>query len=73
MSKTASGLSVGEAFPMQQARIRECLQNGREIGPAGAFYCMVAEDLLRRADAAAMSGDITLILSVYQEMLEFKE
>lgn len=65
--------SVGDDYPRQQERIREAVQAGREIGPAGAFYVMVGEDLLRRADQAAISGDIVQMLSVYQEMREFKE
>ncbi len=51
--------------------MREKIQHGREIGPAGAFYVMMAEDLLRRADKAAIEGDIVQILQVYQEMKEF--
>ena len=65
--------TLGDDYPNQQARIRVCLQNGREIGPAGAFYCAVAEDLLRRADKAAIEGDLPAMIAVYNEMKEFKE
>lgn len=64
--------TVGDDFPREQERIRECRANGVEIGPAGAFYVAMCDDLLRRADRAAMSGDIVQILAVYQEMREFQ-
>lgn len=66
-------MTVGDDFPVQQARIRQCLKYGREIGPAGHFYCMVAEDLLRRADKAGMGGDVVELLAIYKEMTEFKD
>lgn len=65
--------SLGEEFPKEQARIRQCLMNGKEIGPAGFFYCAMAEDLLKRADKAAMEQDLPAMISIYQEMKEFKE
>ena len=63
---------VSDDFPREQARIRECLEHGREIGPAGRFYCAVAEDLLRRAEKAFASGDIIEIVRMYQEMRGFQ-
>jgi hypothetical protein len=65
--------SVGEDFPKQQARVRECLKNGREIGPAGAFYVAVCEAALRQADEAAISGDPVAILRAYEEMRSIAE
>lgn len=64
--------TLADAYPNEQARIRRCLANGREIGPAGAFYCAMADDLLRRADVAAMSGDVVQMLALFKEMQEFK-
>lgn len=64
--------TVGDDFPYQQARIRECRDRGIEIGPAGCFYVAMCDDLLRRADVAAISGDLTQILAVYRDMREFK-
>lgn len=64
--------SLGIEFPIEQARIRECIANGKEIGPAGAFYCAMAEDLLRRADKAAIEGDVVEMIALYQEMKDFK-
>jgi len=65
--------TVGDDFPRQQARIRECRQNGVEIGPAGRFYVAMCDLLLKEADEAAISGDLPRILDVYQQMREFKE
>ena len=65
--------SLGIEFPKEQARLRECLMNGKEIGPAGAFYCMVIEDCLRRADLAVMEQDLSAMIAIYQEMKEIKE
>jgi hypothetical protein len=65
--------SLGDDFPRQQARVRECRDRGREIGPAGLFYVAVCDDLLRRADEAAISGDLLKMIAVYQEMRELKE
>lgn len=65
--------SVGEDYPRQQARIRQCILDGKEIGPACAFYVAMAEDILRRADEAAISGDIIAQVRSYSEMKEFDE
>lgn len=60
--------SLGEAFPQEQARMRELLGYGKEIGPAGAFYCAVIEDLLQRADKAAIEQDTVAMIRIYEEM-----
>lgn len=65
--------SVGEDYPNQQARIRASIAVARGIGPAGAFYVAMGEDLLRRADRAIASGDVLEILRLYTEMTEWKE
>jgi hypothetical protein len=65
--------TLGEAFPKQQARLRTLLGYGKEIGPAGQFYCMVIEDILKRADKAVMEQDLPAMISIYKEMQEVKE
>lgn len=65
--------TLGDDFPVQQERIRRLRDQGKEIGPAGAFYVMVCDDILRRADHAAISGDLTEMILVYHEMKELKE
>lgn len=65
--------TLGEKYPEEQARLRECLKHGREIGPAGAFYCHVIEQLLARADKAAIEQDLPAMIAIYQEMREIDE
>jgi len=61
--------SVGEAFPQEQARVRELLVVYRELPlHAGAFGAMMLEGVLRRADEAIASGDIIAILRAYKEL-----
>jgi hypothetical protein len=64
--------SVGEDFPKQQARARELLKAYREIGPAGRFGALMIEQALRRADEAAISGDVVAVLRSYQELKELE-
>lgn len=65
--------SLGETFPKQQARLRKLLSYGQELGPAGGFYCWVIEDILRRADKAAMEQDLPAMIAIYREMEEISE
>lgn len=65
--------TLGDGFPKQQARLRTLLGYGREIGPAGAFYCLMLEDILRRADLAAIEQDLPAMIAIYKEMQEVKE
>jgi hypothetical protein len=60
--------SVGEQFPLEQARVRELLTAYKQIGPAGAFGALMIEQALRRADQAAISGDVVAILRSYEEL-----
>lgn len=60
--------TIGDDFPRQQARVRQCLENGLEIGPAGAFYVATCREVLAQAEAAAISGDIVAILAAYQAL-----
>lgn len=65
--------TVGDDFPKQQARVRIIQQHAREIGPAGMFLVVMCEQALRRAEEAAISGDIVRILQSYNELKEFQE
>lgn len=65
--------TVGDDFPRQQERVRQCLQNGLEIGPVGVFYVAVCKEALKQAELAMASGDITRILAAYQELKDIKE
>lgn len=59
--------SVGEAFPDEQARVRELLALYKTI-PTGMFGAAMIEQILRRADEAAISGDIVAIIRSYEEL-----
>lgn len=65
-------LTLGDALPQEQARVREVLGYYKEIGPAGAFGAMMIEQALQRADRAAMSGDVVAMLAVYKELKEIQ-
>ena len=64
--------TVGEDFPLEQARVREILGYYKEAGPAGSFAALDIEQTLLRADKAAMSGDVTAILRSYCELKEIE-
>lgn len=65
--------SLGEEFSKEQARVRVVLGHYKEIGPAGRFGAAMIEDTLRRADAAAISGDVVEMLRAFEEMKGIKE
>lgn len=62
--------TLADAYPQEQARLRELLDAYREIGPAGAFGHAAISDVLRRADEAAAQQDVVAMLRVFQEMKE---
>ena len=64
--------SLGEEYPKEQARCRELLTQYQEIGPPGRFGALMIEDMLRRADEAAISGDVIAMIRLYEEMKESK-
>ena len=64
--------SLGEAYREEQARVRTILGYYKEIGPAGAFGAMMIEDVLRRADKAAIEGDVVAMVGLYKEMQEIQ-
>ena len=65
-------MTLGDAFPIEQARVRVILGYYHEIGPVGRFGAMVIEDVLRRADKAAIEQDLPAMIAIYQEMKEIE-
>ena len=63
-------MTVGDEFTVQQARCRELMLEYHGIGSAGKFGLVHIEDVLHRADLAAISGDILAILRSLKEMRE---
>jgi len=64
-------LTLGEAYPREQERLRDLLVIYASIGPAGTFASILIKDCLARADQAAMEGDTIAMIRVYEEMKEF--
>lgn len=60
--------SLADAFPGEQARVRELIGIYRSLGPVGSFGAVMLEQVLRRADAAAASGDVVEMLRSYEEL-----
>ena len=59
--------TVGEEFPKEQARVRELLGIYKSI-PTGQFGALMIEQVLQRAEKAAISGDLIEILKSYKEL-----
>lgn len=60
--------SLGELYPLEQARCRELLEAYKAIGPAGQFGHYMISETLKRADEAAISGDLTAMIRCYEQM-----
>ena len=60
-------MTVGEDFPNEQKRVRELLKIYRTI-PSGVFGAVMIEQVLSRAEEAAISGDVIAILKSYEEL-----
>ncbi len=60
--------SLGEEYPKAQARCRELLEQYISIGPAGQLGHMAITAVLKRADEAAISGDVVDMMRSFQEM-----
>lgn len=67
-ASSTTGVSLAEAFPQEQARVRELLGLYKEIGPAGLFGATMIELTLARADLAAASGDVIAMLRSFEEL-----
>lgn len=63
-------ISLADAFPLEQQRVRELLVEYEKLGPVGTFGAAVLRLALQEADAAAMSGDVVRMLSAYQALKE---
>ena len=61
-------LSLAEALPLEQARVREILAIYKELGPVGAFGAHMIEQDLAAADRASAAGDTVAMLRAYQTL-----
>jgi hypothetical protein len=64
--------TVGDALPREQARCRELLREYAELGPVGRFGYVMIENALRRADEAAITGDLVGMIQALVELRECK-
>ena len=64
--------TLADRFVSEQARVREILGYYKEIGRAGLFGVAVIEQLLYKADKAAMDQDTIAMLSIVQELQAVK-
>ena len=61
--------TLGEDYPKEQERLRELIQVYAQI-PSGAFGKMMIEHALKKADEAAISGDLPRMIAAYKAMKE---
>ena len=69
--------SVGEDFPVQQARVRDVLAQYEEVAktPRGggcAFIVIMIKASLARAERAAISGDLIAIIHSYKQLKDIE-
>ncbi|HWV44910.1 MAG TPA: hypothetical protein VN039_02605 [Nitrospira sp.] len=68
----SESMSLAEAFPLEQARVRVVLGHYKEIGPAGMFGAAFIEQDLREADAAVASGDVIRMMRSYAKLKDIE-
>ena len=60
--------TLADAYPREQARLRDLLTIYRDLGPIGAFGYAAISDVASRADKAAAEGDTIAMIGLLQEM-----
>lgn len=70
---TDKTVTLADAFPLEQARVREILGHYKEIGPAGMFGAACIEQVLHEADRAAVSDNPVRMLRALARLKEIKE
>lgn len=60
--------TLGGEYPNQQARCRVLLKTYADLGPAGVFGAAYIKSVLKRADKAAMSGDVVEMVRAFHDM-----
>lgn len=67
--------SLGEALPKEQARVRELILQYRDpmLGGSGVFAATMMEASLKMADEAIMSGDISAMITAYNDLKDYSE
>lgn len=70
-------LSLAEAYPLEQARVRDVLSLYRDcdyldMGPTFDIAVRLLEQKLREADEAAASGDVVRMVRAYKSLKEIQ-
>jgi hypothetical protein len=65
-------ISLAEALPSEQARVREVLALYKALGPVGAFGVAMIEQDLAAADRATAAGDTVGMLRAYQTLKDIE-
>lgn len=64
--------SLGEAIPIEQARVREVLAAYKSIGQSGLFGAAMIERDLAAMDRAVISGDVVQMIRCFQALKEIE-
>ena len=67
--------TLGEDYPVQQARLRALITQYRspELNGAGEWAAQMMEQCLKTADNASISGDLMGMIASYRAMKSWKE
>jgi len=66
-------MTLAHELPRQQRRCRQILENALAIGAPGVFLVAFLHEALARAEEAAASNDLALMVSCCIELQSFKE
>lgn len=66
-------MNLIEAIQAECDRLRRCISHGVEIGPAGKFYILMAQQEISKGEQAIASGDVTKMVTALASMKEFQE
>ena len=72
MIELPEGISLAEALPVEQERVRTVLGYYKDIGPAGMFGATMIEASLKAADVAASGGDVVAMIQAYKDLQEIQ-
>ena len=64
--------SLGEALPLEIARVTEVLTHYHEVGLVGMFVAVMIEIYLKDAKEASASGDICRMINAYNNLKDIK-
>lgn len=65
--------TLGDALPLEMARVRELITIYKSIGPAGKPAAYMMELSLQAADRASVSGDVVAMIAAYEDLKGYKE